>query len=294
MKNITPWMCLSFLSLFILSNCQSFHSALPEKVTIAHRTNPTRGDSESLGGTSLGCLKGGKTFHGKENGIVISQSRRGRFWGHSLLIDLLTELGEFTYQRHKRYLVLGDLSLSRGGPTFGGHSSHQNGLDVDIWFETLAKRPKWDWLQTQEMKSIITPKGLERTFGDTQLSMMTYLSQDDRVARIFVHPDIKKYLCEKKRDQFQTEGLRKIRPWYGHDDHLHLRLKCSSKDKECIDQAEPPAGDGCDQLSWWYSDEAKKEMESKVYTYKSQRDDYIQKSSSLPKACQNIYQDQLL
>lgn len=281
-----------FLVSILLIGCQTTHKKLPEKVTLAHRVNPTPGDSESLGGYSLGCLRGGKTFKGNENGIVISQSRRGRFWGHSQLIDLLTELGEFSYQRHKKFLILGDLSLSRGGPTFGGHSSHQNGLDVDIWFEVLSKKPHWDWIETQEMKTVLTKTGFNKDFGKVQISILDYLSQDERVARIFVHPKIKKFLCENKK--IKSDGLRKIRPWYGHDDHLHLRLKCSPKDKECVDQKEPEEGDGCDQLDWWFSEEAKSELEKRVYTFQSQKLDYIEKNHNLPESCKTIYEDQLL
>ena len=261
---------------------------LPQRVTVAHRKNPTLGLSQAIGGYSLGCLKGGKTFSGKENGVVLSQTRRGRFWAHSQMIDLLTELGEFTFQTYKKNILIGDLSLSRGGPTFGGHNSHQNGLDVDIWFKVLEGKPSFEWLQTEEMKSVLTRKGFTEDFGKVQVSLLNFLSQDQRVSRIFVNAKIKKYLCEEQKDIFDSEGLRKIRPWYGHDDHLHLRLKCPNKDKACQNQKEPPEGDGCDQLSWWFSDEAKKEKAKFDYSFEATRSLYIDKTKNLPKACKEL------
>ena len=34
-------------------------------------------------------------------------------------------------------LLIGDMSQPRGGPMLNGHSSHQIGLDVDIWFTPM-------------------------------------------------------------------------------------------------------------------------------------------------------------
>ena len=51
--------------------------------------------------------------------------------------------------------------------------------------------------------------------------------------------------------------MRKIRPWWGHDAHFHVRLACPGVEAGCFDQAPPPAGPGCGKaLAWWFSDEA--------------------------------------
>ncbi len=75
------------------------------------------------------------------------------------------------------------------------------------------------------------------------------------VDRIFVNPVIKKQLCSKH----QNEGwLNKIRPWWGHAEHFHVRLKCPKNSTNCKMQPPLTDGDGCgDELSWWFSDEAK-------------------------------------
>jgi penicillin-insensitive murein endopeptidase len=74
------------------------------------------------------------------------------------------------------------------------------------------------------------------------------------VARIFVAPGIKEALCAVNwRDR---SFLRLVRPWYGHDDHIHVRLSCPPGAQNCVDQAAPPAGDGCgDELAYWFTDE---------------------------------------
>ncbi len=69
--------------------------------------------------------------------------------------------------------------------------------------------------------------------------------------RIFASPAIKKELCATAGTD--RAWLRKIRPWYGHDDHMHVRLACPPGISGCVDQALPPPGDGCGKdLAWWF------------------------------------------
>jgi penicillin-insensitive murein endopeptidase len=71
------------------------------------------------------------------------------------------------------------------------------------------------------------------------------------VARIFVHPSIKKAVCEAAGND--RGWLRKIRPWWGHHYHFHIRLKCPPGHAGCRNQSPPPPGDGCGQpLDYWY------------------------------------------
>jgi len=73
------------------------------------------------------------------------------------------------------------------------------------------------------------------------------------VDRIFANPVIKRELCETVTGD--RSWLAKIRPWYGHDEHMHVRLSCPADSPECRPQAAVPAGDGCgDELAWWFTD----------------------------------------
>ncbi|MGD8325255.1 MAG: penicillin-insensitive murein endopeptidase, partial [Gammaproteobacteria bacterium] len=70
------------------------------------------------------------------------------------------------------------------------------------------------------------------------------------VERIFVSPLIKEAMCEQPWQD--RSFLRKLRPWYGHDDHMHVRLACPPQSPDCIAQAPPPPGDGCgSELDSW-------------------------------------------
>lgn len=107
---------------------------------------------------------------------------------------------------------------------------------------------------------------------------------------MFVHPRIKKWLCDDP-EEFKEKHLRKIRPWYGHDDHVHVRLYCPEGEKACKSQDEPPEGSGCDKLDWWFSDEAKKAEADMDYSFKAMHEHYMKTTETLPKACQSIYQE---
>ena len=143
-----------------------------------------------------------------------------------------------------------------------GHASHQRGTDVDIW---LLQAPDHR-LSTDEREKMDAPSVLKLDSVDLDTALWTQAhadfvktaAQDDRVARIFVTPSIKKFLCNcKDAKGGDTEWLRRLRPWEGHDDHIHVRLKCPKFDP-CVEQEAPPEGDGCGQeLDDWLAKIAK-------------------------------------
>ena len=76
------------------------------------------------------------------------------------------------------------------------------------------------------------------------------------VDRIFVNHAIKRELC---RSQPGAAWLRLVRPWRGHDLHMHIRLRCPAGQAECHDLPPPPPGDGCDaSLAWWLTEDARR------------------------------------
>jgi penicillin-insensitive murein endopeptidase len=79
-------------------------------------------------------------------------------------------------------------------------------------------------------------------------------AQEPAVQRIFVNAAIKKALCrEAKGDR---SWLSKVRPWWGHDYHFHIRMRCPEGDKECKGQTDQGGDDGCkpSELAYWFKD----------------------------------------
>jgi murein endopeptidase len=132
----------------------------------------------------------------------------GRRWGSSRLVRTLLEILRAHRRAHPAAprLVVGDLSLRRGGPFpldgggEGNHASHQNGLDVDVY---LPRR-------------------------DRRLRPPLRRAQVDRaLAQDLVH----RFIAAGAQRIFVSRRLRLRGPravvqhWPRHGDHLHVRLR---------------------------------------------------------------------
>ena len=112
--------------------------------------------------------------------------------------------------------------------------------------------------------------------------MIRRAALDPRVERIFAAPGIKKKLCETAGGD--RSWLRKVRPYYGHNEHIHVRLSCPAG-TPCRDQAAPPPGDGCGaDLDYWFSAEPYKKAPPPAKPPKQVM------MSDLPPACRNVLQ----
>src|SRR5262249_59163528 len=80
-------------------------------------------------------------------------------------------------------------------------------------------------------------------------------AQQPGVERVLVNAAIKKELCrvEEKRPH---AWMAKVRPWYGHHDHIHVRLRCPTDSPNCRAQQPVSGDDGCSgtELDHWLSD----------------------------------------
>lgn len=222
---------------------------------------PVPGTPHAIGSYAAGCIQGAISLPPEGRGYQVMRPHRRRFFAHPLLVRYLQELGAAADQNGLGVLLIGDLGQARGGPMLSGHRSHQNGLDADIWFWLP---PNGMVLTVAERDTIAAPSMLAPNAGSLaaqhwsqrQMDILRLAVGYDVVARIFVHPVIKQTLCE----QFPgASWLQKLRPWWGHDDHFHVRLRCPLGEPACQDQDPLPAGDGCGaELAWWFTEEARK------------------------------------
>ena len=78
-------------------------------------------------------------------------------------------------------------------------------------------------------------------------------AQDPEVERIFVNAAIKKALCREAGSD--RDWLHKVRAYWGHDYHFHVRISCPADSPDCKPQQPPPSSDGCGKdLDWWFTD----------------------------------------
>jgi penicillin-insensitive murein endopeptidase len=208
---------------------------------------------EAIGSAANGCLLQADSLPLSGDGYQVVRSKRERYFGHPALINFIQRMGHTASAQQWGTLLIGDLSLQRGGRMPYGHSSHQTGLDADILFGTATQPLDGDALSTPPEIEMVKPGGLEidrRVWRTTQTAMLRYAAEQDETDRIFVHPAIKAELCKDRTEN--RAWLRKIRPWWGHTEHFHVRLTCPADSPDCTRLASLPEGDGCDlTLAWW-------------------------------------------
>ncbi|MCQ9061249.1 penicillin-insensitive murein endopeptidase [Vibrio sp. 378] len=216
--------------------------------------NPTRNSSSSIGSYANGCLDGALPLPLDGVGYQVLRSKTKRYYGHPKTIEFIENLALKAHQNLNTTLLIGDLSLPRGGRFSSGHSSHQTGLDIDIWLRLADQPLSYNELQLPKPMSVVDLKGysiLNHRWEERHFKLIRYASKSKDVARIFVHPVIKEQLCLQENGKDRS-WLRKVRPWWGHHYHFHVRLSCPDSSDYCVDQAPPPVGDGCGvELASW-------------------------------------------
>jgi len=215
--------------------------------------SPSPGLSQAIGGYAHGCLAGGVALALDGTGYQVMRPARRRYFGHPVLIDYLQKLGKRVNGAGLPLIALGDLAQPRGGPMNFGHASHQSGLDVDIWLRLdlpPLPRDRRDALKEVTLVDGDKHRVSRPGWTDAHAKLLRLAAADPRVERIFVNPAIKYELCRKAGAD--RAWLRLIRPWYGHDDHFHVRLACPHDSPLCEPQRPLPDGDGCgDELISW-------------------------------------------
>jgi len=220
---------------------------------------PSLAPPRAIGRTNLGCLAGAQALAPEGPGWQAIRTSRNRHWGHPATLGLVAHIAGQARAAGLPDLWIGDLSQPRGGPMPWGHASHQSGLDADIWLD-LRPKPR----VPAAMREDLTIPSLVRADGQDvdparwtvrHATLIRIAAEAPGLDRLLVNPAIKRRLCA---DHAGAPWLRRVRPWRGHDSHMHLRLRCPADSPGCQDIAPPPPGDGCDaSLDWWFSAEAR-------------------------------------
>lgn len=209
---------------------------------------------QAVGFYSNGELVNGSHLDDEGKGFIKLFRERDRAWGTQELVTVITETASTLKENFpdSEHLQIGDLGQEKGGK-ITRHSSHQNGLDVDIVYYR-ENRQEQDlnevdgFIEQFVVNGKLTPNfDLERNWA-----LIKMLGHNPLVARMFVDPVIKKSLCNyaKMEKDFldHTEALRKLRPLTGHADHVHVRLNCPENSTRCIKQDPPSEGSGCQEV----------------------------------------------
>lgn len=225
----------------------------PAKQLFGNVSSGSKQRAASYGSYAKGCLSGAEQL--PETGATWQAMRlsRNRNWAHPETIDYIKSLSQkAAAQPGWEGLYIGDMSQPRGGPMLTGHASHQIGLDADIWM-LPPNRLNLTASERENLSSISMRKSAGAYTNDNWTKqhheVLKAAAEDPRVARIFVFPGAKVQMCNDEKGD--RAWLNKIRPWWGHHYHFHVRLSCPDGLKGCTNQAPPPAGDGCKDAQTW-------------------------------------------
>jgi penicillin-insensitive murein endopeptidase len=221
-------------------------------------TEPAPLEARSIGSYSKGCLAGGISLPINGPDWQVMRLSRNRNWGTPQLIDFLERLSSDARALDGwPGLLVGDMSQPRGGPMLTGHTSHQVGLDADIWLTPMP-----DHILTREDREAMSAVSMLKDpftvdpekFTIMQVKLIKRAASYPQVARIFVHPAIKKALCqEASLVGADRAWLGKVRPWWNHYYHFHIRLTCPPGMEGCVNQAPVSGDEGCGkELDNWY------------------------------------------
>jgi murein endopeptidase len=169
--------------------------------------------SVALGSQTNGALEkgvrlpvAGRTFFTWDPVLRRSPNRAWRRWGTDRLVRAVLVVAHDFHAAHPRAprLAVGDLSRPHGGdfgPQYGyiGHASHQNGLDVDIYY------PRADGREAAPRDATEIDRALSQELVDR------FLAAGAQV--IFVGPNTG-----------LTGPPGRVEALAHHDNHLHVRL----------------------------------------------------------------------
>jgi penicillin-insensitive murein endopeptidase len=219
------------------------------KEIFGKQTQPSALAARAIGGYAKGCLMGGKALAIDGPAWQAMRLSRNRNWGHPALVSYVEKLAKAAQKDDSWHgLLVGDLAQPMGGPMLTGHASHQIGLDADIWLTPMPDRTLSPFeRENNSAVSMLAADGVSvdrKIWTPEHVKLIKRAASYKEVSRIFVHPAIKKALCtDAAKDD--REWLSKVRPWWGHHYHFHVRLACPANSSGCVNQKEAGSEDGC-------------------------------------------------
>ena len=207
----------------------------PAKELFGRKRQPVPMQARSIGFYARGCLAGGVALPINGPTWQVMRLSRNRNWGHPNLITFLERLAQKAPKVGWHGLLVGDMSQARGGPMITGHASHQVGLDADIWLTPMPNR-ELSREEREEMSATMVVaadrKDVDpKVWTPEHAAIIKAAAEDPVVERIFVNAAIKKALCREAGTR--RAWLHKVRPWWGHDYHFHVRIKCPADSPDC-------------------------------------------------------------
>ncbi len=182
---------------------------------------------------------------------------RNRKWGHPQLIRFIERFAT-NAKRLWNGLLVCDMSQPRGSKRLlSEHTSHQIGLDVDIWFAPMP-----DHVQSREEREFgqgtdVVASDLRdvdsKSWAHGHAALIRAAARGSVVVRILVNAAIKKALCREVGADHTW--LTRCVPGMVMPSIFMSKSPVRRTDAECKPPAPPLPSDGCGtELDFWFKD----------------------------------------
>ena len=294
MNRIGKISCAIAVLAMSLAEIGTAFAQVPAKRQFGGQPLPAAMKPEVHGFYSKGCIAGAVAIPVDGPHWQAMRLSRNRRWGHPTLIGIIEDLSYKAKKDGWNGIMVGDISQPRGGPMLTGHRSHQLGLDADLWFMPMPdRRLTFKERENLSAVSVLKKGGVhvdDSRWTNAHSKLLYHAASYKQVERILVHPGVKKKLCDTVKGD--RSWLNKIRPYWGHHYHFHLRIGCPPDSPNCRPQDPTGSGTGCDSsLDWWFDvafkpkKKKKTEDTAKKAKPKKRRELVL---SDLPKACATV------
>lgn len=182
---------------------------------------------------SNGRLNNGKRYSKSSDINRPNDGRKSKQYASDLTLLTVEYAACVMEQKYpKAKIDIHDFSLQRGGE-LAGHSSHQNGLDVDLSYPHIDNKTQGFDVFTNYMPDARV---------EAAMDYAKILYSTERVHIIFTDTAIQQRFCKYMKDKgrltpeykdFINKNFRHIQ---GHRNHYHVRMKCNSQNVYCQPQ----------------------------------------------------------
>lgn len=289
---LSKTLAIALAASFTASSTDISVAQTPAKKLFGGKKMPASMAPASHGFYSKGCLSGAQAMPYDGPTWQVMRLSRNRRWGHPNLIETIEKLSIKAKRDGWNGLLVGDISQPRGGPMLTGHASHQIGLDADIWFTPMPDH-RMNYREREDTSAVsVLKRGTlyvdDKRWKKSYERLLYHAASFPQVERLLVHPGIKKKLCETVKGD--RSWLNKVRPYYGHHYHFHIRIGCQPGSPNCKRQASTGSDIGCGaKLDWWYNVAFAPRKPSKKPT-KPRKPKPVLTLAGLPAACEAVLQ----
>lgn len=102
--------------------------------------HPIAGAPSAIGSFANGCIVGAQSLPLEAGNYQVLQPDKRCYYGHPDLLLFIQHLSNQVKHLGLGEVLVGDMAMPAGGRFSSGHSSHQSGLDADIWLQTPRER----------------------------------------------------------------------------------------------------------------------------------------------------------